>query len=64
MRRRLLIVLALVVAAVLLISWNAVLGVLFAVAVLIPMTLISLLSYVQSRRAQLPGLDASNRPDL
>ena len=64
MRRRLLIVLALAIAAVLLAWWNTVLGVLFAVAVLIPLTLISLLSYVQSRRAQLPGLEGSNRPDL
>jgi hypothetical protein len=64
MRRRLLILVALAVAAGVLIWWNAVLGVLFAVAVLIPMTLTSLLSYVQSRRAQLPGFDASNRPDI
>jgi hypothetical protein len=64
MRRRLVIVLALAVAAGLLIWWNAVLGVLFAIAVLIPMTLISVLSYVQSRRAQLPGFEASNRTDL
>ncbi len=64
MRRRLLLVVALAIAAGLLIWWNAVLGVLFTVAVLIPMTLISLLSYVHSRRAQLPGFEASNRTDL
>ena len=55
MRRRLVILLALAVAAGLLIWWNAVIGVLFAVAMLIPVTLIGLLSYIQSRRAQLPG---------
>ena len=64
MRRKLLIALALAIAAGVLFWWNTVLGVLFVVAVLIPVTLISLLSYVQSRRAQLPGFDASNRPDL
>jgi hypothetical protein len=64
MRRRLVILLALAIAAGLLTWWSTVLGVLFAVAVLIPLTLISLLSYVQSRRAQLPGFDASNPPDL
>jgi hypothetical protein len=64
MRRRLLILVALAIAAGVLFWSNTVLGVLFVVAVLIPVTLISLLSYVQSRRAQLPGFDASNRPDL
>ena len=65
MPRRLLILLALAIAAGLLIWWNAVLGVLFAVAVLIPVTLSSILNYVQSRRADWQeGYDVTNRPDL